>query len=154
VQREAKRVAEMAAAAVMAAATSSAETGEFPRVVLTPGGRAAAAPARVAPSADPTPEPEAERHDPELERREPQPERREPESNGYAPEPDGYAPEPEGYGPVPDRYQPEPGRYPEPPRYEPDNGNGVPAQRVPHPYMAAAYLPGYNGESRVEAGEA
>jgi DivIVA domain-containing protein len=34
VQREAKRVAEMAAAAVMAAATGSVETGEFPRVVL------------------------------------------------------------------------------------------------------------------------
>jgi hypothetical protein len=38
VQREAKRVAEMAAAAVMAAANSSTDTGEFPRVVLPSDG--------------------------------------------------------------------------------------------------------------------
>jgi cell division septum initiation protein DivIVA len=37
VQREAKRVAEMAAAAVLAAAAGGADTGEFPRVVLPTG---------------------------------------------------------------------------------------------------------------------
>jgi hypothetical protein len=37
VQREARRVAELAAAAVLAAAAGGADTGEFPRVVLHSG---------------------------------------------------------------------------------------------------------------------
>jgi cell division septum initiation protein DivIVA len=41
VQREAKRVAEMAAAAVLAAAAGGVDTGEFPRVVLAGADRTA-----------------------------------------------------------------------------------------------------------------
>ena len=49
VRQEAKRVAEMAAAAVMAAAADVSDTGEFPKVVVGPGGERAARPQRGEP---------------------------------------------------------------------------------------------------------
>lgn len=50
VQREAKRVADLAAAAVMAAAAGGAETGEYPKVVRPGGNPVAAAPAVPVPA--------------------------------------------------------------------------------------------------------
>jgi cell division septum initiation protein DivIVA len=54
VQREAKRVAELAAAAVLAAAAGGADTGEFPRVVL-PAGADRAADGVAQPHVNPVP---------------------------------------------------------------------------------------------------